>query len=124
MSSLNRNIVSLPVRSSNKLIKKSSLIPEYDDVLYKEPISVRQVVGLARWNKILSREQIPKQVWRESEVSSKYMWAISESDTTEDETTGLFGTNSKPLLATDESNKVLKDRKNQNESSTVGTMED
>ena len=45
-------------------------------------------------------------------------------DTTDDDTTGLFGTNSKALLVTDESNKVLKDRKNVNDSSTVGTMED
>ena len=60
MSSLNRNIVTLPCRSSAKLLKKSSIIKEFDDILYKEPVSARQIVGLATWNKILSRDSIPK----------------------------------------------------------------
>ena len=47
LSSLNRNIVSMKHRSANKMLRKSVFIHTYEEPLYKEPISIRQIIGLA-----------------------------------------------------------------------------
>ena len=47
LSSLNRNIVSMKHRNANKMLRKSVFIHTYEEPLYKEPISVRQIIGLA-----------------------------------------------------------------------------
>ena len=67
-------------RDSAKLLKKSSLINSYDEVLFKEPIGIRQLVGLTRWNKLLSDETISNEVLRDSQLPSKFRMAVSDSE--------------------------------------------
>ena len=67
-------------RDSAKLLKKSSLINSYDEVLFKEPIGIRQLVGLTQWNKLLSDETISNEVLRDSLLPSKFRMAVSDSE--------------------------------------------
>ena len=67
-------------RDSAKLLKKSSLINSYDEVLFKEPIGIRQLVGLTQWNKLLSDETISNEVLRDSQLPSKFRLAVSDSE--------------------------------------------
>ena len=67
-------------RDSAKLLKKSSLINSYDEVLFKEPIGIRQLVGLTQWNKLLSDETISNEVLRDSQLPSKFRMAVSDSE--------------------------------------------
>ena len=67
-------------RDSAKLLKKSSLINSYDEVLFKEPIGIRHLVGLTQWNKLLSDETISNEVLRDSQLPSKFRMAVSDSE--------------------------------------------
>ena len=60
MSSLNRNVVNMSHRNARKLIRKTVHVSSHEDYLYREPIGIRQMIGLTEWNKILKSETIPK----------------------------------------------------------------
>ena len=81
--------MSLCHHDSSKLVKRSTMIHRYEGVLYKEPVGVRQLVGLCSWNKLLAKQNIPKSVLKEMNLGSSYRKAVSESESSEDVTNSM-----------------------------------
>lgn len=72
LSSVNRNVVTMWPRVSQKLTKKSALVSSLDIDLLTEPVGIRQFVGLTHWNQIIRRDLISRQDFKDSDLIPKY----------------------------------------------------
>ena len=52
-------------RDSRRLLKKNLMINKFEEVLYTEPVGIRQLVGLTTWNNLLAKDNIPKKVLKD-----------------------------------------------------------